>query len=240
MNGTATLLTTIVSLDPIHVYFEADERNYLKYTRLAAEGRRPSSRDRDNPVFVSLTDEDAFAHQGRMDFVDNQLDAATGTMQGRARLDNPGLLFVPNLFVRLRLPGSGRYEALVVADEAILRDQAHRYVLVADGEGKVGRKTVTLGPLIAGLRVVREGLSADDRVIVKGVQAARAGGAVALKEEPLAIDEGRWEEETRLTALSDVLPTSTASNPANGRPGERLAAASPGTPASSETEGEGE
>ena len=114
-----TLLTTIVSLDPIYAYFEADEGSLLKYMRLASSGQRPSSREYKNPVHVGLGDEDGFPHDGVMDFVDNQLDRGTGTIVGRAVLPNPDLSLIPGLFARLRLPGSGQYQGILVPDEAI-------------------------------------------------------------------------------------------------------------------------
>src|SRR5262249_5713934 len=125
-----TLLTTIVSLDPIYVYFEADEAAFLKYSRLAQSGPRPSSRDYNNPVRVAFGDETEFTHEGRMDFVDNQLDRGTGTIIARAILPNTDLMLAPGLFARLRLPGSGAYRATLLSDEAIGSDQAQKFVYV--------------------------------------------------------------------------------------------------------------
>src|SRR5881397_1239555 len=129
-----TLLTTIVSLDPIYAYFEADEGSLLKYDRLARTGQRPSSRDYKNPVHVALADEDGFPHEGAMDFVDNQVDRGTGTIVGRALLPNPDLSLIPGLFARLRLPGSGQYRAILLPDEAIGSDQSQKFVYLVDGE----------------------------------------------------------------------------------------------------------
>src|SRR5262249_52607192 len=127
-----TLLTTIVSLDPIYAYFEADERSFLKYERLRLSGQRPSSRVYHNPVHVALADENDFAHEGYMDFVDNQLDRGTGTIVGRAVLPNPDLTLTPGLFGRLRLPGSGAYQAILLPDEAVGTDQSQKFVFVVD------------------------------------------------------------------------------------------------------------
>src|SRR5262249_27109943 len=154
-SGT-TLLTTIVTLDPIHCYFEADERAYLKYVRLAQRGERPSSRDVNNPVEVATADETGFPHKGWMDFVDNQFDAGTGTMVGRALIPNPDLLLSPGLFVRLRLPGSGRHHATLVPDEAIATDLDQKFVWVVDTENHAQYRRITIGPLHEGLRIVRE------------------------------------------------------------------------------------
>ena len=180
-----TLLTTIVSLDPIYAYFEADEGSLLKYNRLARLGQRPSSRDYKNPVHVALADEEGFPHPGVMDFVDNQVDRGTGTIVGRALLPNSDLSLLPGLFARLRLPGSGQYQAILVPDEAIGSDQSQRFVYVIDGEDKAQYRTVKTGPLIDGLRVVREGVGPEDRVIVAGLQRVRPGVKVDAQQETI-------------------------------------------------------
>lgn len=173
----SSLLTTIVSLNPIHFEFEASEADYLKYTRLANSGRRISSRDAQNPVAVRLSDEEAFVHQGTMDFVDNVLDPNTGTLRGRAVFDNESLLLLPGVFGRLRLFG-GESDALLIPDGAIASDLANKIVMVVADDGTVVQKTVKLGPIIDGLRVVRAGLTAKDSVIVSGIQRARPGQKV--------------------------------------------------------------
>jgi RND family efflux transporter MFP subunit len=182
----ATLLTTIVSLDPIHCYFDGDERQYLKYVRLAQSGQRPSSRDVNNPVEVGLADEPGFPHKGWMDFVDNQLDAGTGTIIGRALIPNPDHLLAPGLFVRIRLPGERLAHATLLPDEAIGTDLDQKFVWVVDGDQKAEYRRVTLGPLHEGLRIVREGVGPDDRVVVAGVQRVRLGITVAPEERSLA------------------------------------------------------
>lgn len=171
----STLLTTIVSLDPVHVYFTADEQAYLRYQRLAGKGVRPSSRNAPNPVRLQLADELDFPHTGHMDFVDNQLDQGTGTIQGRAVFPNPDGLLTPGLFARVRLLGEGPYRALLVPDQAIGTDQAQRIVYVVDGKNAVRPQTVRLGRMVGSLRVIREGLSADDRVVINGLQRIRPG-----------------------------------------------------------------
>jgi membrane fusion protein, multidrug efflux system len=195
-----TLLTTIVSLDPIYVYFEVDERAYLKYTRLALEGLRPSSRDIQNPVEVGFADEEGFPHRGNMDFVDNQLDPNTGTMIGRAVLPNPDLSLAPGLFARLRLVGSGEYRALLIPDAAIGTDQAQKFVYVIEADDTAQYRKVTLGPLIDGLRVVRSGLSATDRVVVSGMQRLRPDAMVVPEEQ--SIGSSRAAADGRATNLS--------------------------------------
>jgi membrane fusion protein, multidrug efflux system len=180
-----TLLTTIVSLDPIYAYFDADEGSLLKYNRLARLGQRPSSRDYRNPVHVALADEEGFPHPGVMDFVDNQVDRGTGTIVGRAVLPNSDLSLLPGLFARLRLPGSGQYQAILVPDEAIGSDQSQKFVFLVDGESKAQYRTVKIGPLIDGLRVVREGVGPEDRVIVAGLQRVRPGVKVDAQQETI-------------------------------------------------------
>jgi membrane fusion protein, multidrug efflux system len=185
----ATLLTTVVSLDPIHCYFEVDERAVLKYTDLAAVGRRASSRDAPNPVLLQVADEDGYPHVGKMDFVDNAIDPSTGTLTGRAIFPNPDLKLTPGLFARVRLIGSGKYRATLLPDAAIGTDQAERFVLVVDGENKVARKKVVPGPMIEGFRIVREGVTAADRVVVAGLQAVRPGSVVDPQDAPLQVPE---------------------------------------------------
>src|SRR5438874_6139830 len=180
-----TLLTTIVSLDPIYAYFEADEASLLKYDRLARSGQRRSSRDYQNPVHVALAGEEGFPHDGVMDFVDNQLDRGTGTIVGRALLPNPDLSLIPGLFARLRLPGSGQYRAILLPDEAIGSDQSQKFVYLVDGESKAQYRTVKIGPLVDGLRVVREGVGPEDRVVVAGLQRVRPGLKVDAQEDPM-------------------------------------------------------
>lgn len=185
----STLLTTVVSLDPIHAYFEVDERAYLKYTNLAQSGARPSSRDVQNVVLLQLVDETGFPHRGHMDFVDNALDVTTGTLQGRAIIPNPDLKLAPGLFARLRLIGSGRYRAVLLPDSAVGTDQSERFVFVV-GEGeKVERRSVALGPMIEGFRVIREGVSADDRVVISGIQTARSGAVVVPDDTTIEAPE---------------------------------------------------
>ena len=181
-----TLLTTIVSLDPLHVYFEANERDYLKYVRLAKTGERPSSRDFKNPVYVGTADEKGFPHEGYMDFVDNQIDRGTGTIQGRAIIPNPDGVLAPGLFVRLRLIGSGRYKALLIPDDAIQSDQAQKFVWVVDDQNRVRYRQIKIGTLHDGHRVVTEGLTPSDRVITHGVQRARPDIVVEAEEKPIA------------------------------------------------------
>lgn len=178
-DGASTLLTSIVSLDPIYIYFDVDEATYLKNNRLWFEGRRPSSRDTPNPVQVTLTGETKPSHEGRMDFIDNRLDVSTGTLRSRAVIPNKDLSILPGQFGRVRLIGSAPYEALLLPDTAIATDQSRKIVFVVKDDNTVEAKPVTLGPLDEGLRVVREGINPEDKVIVDGLQRARVGAKVS-------------------------------------------------------------
>jgi multidrug efflux system membrane fusion protein len=176
--GSSTQLTSIVSLDPIHIYFDVDETTYQRNNRLWFEGKRPSSRDTANPVEVTLTGETKPSHEGKMDFLDNRLDVSTGTLRSRAVIPNKDLSILPGQFGRIRLIGSAPYEALLLPDTAIATDQSRKIVFVVKDDNSVEAKPVVLGPLDEGLRVIREGLKADDKVIIDGLQRARVGAKV--------------------------------------------------------------
>ncbi|MGB1561612.1 MAG: efflux RND transporter periplasmic adaptor subunit [Sinimarinibacterium flocculans] len=178
-----TVLTSVVSVDPIHVYFDGDERSYLRYTELASRGERPSEREARLPVYVGLANEDGYPHGGEMDFIDNALDPRTGTIRARAVLPNPDGRFTPGLFARVQLVGSGRYTATLVDERAIGTDQSRRFVYVVDDLGAVQHREVQLGGTHEGLRVVRSGLVPGERVIVGGLQRVRPGAIVAAQEQ---------------------------------------------------------
>jgi RND family efflux transporter MFP subunit len=169
------LLTTIVSLDPVYVYFTADEQSVLHYTRMDLSGARQSSRVTPNPVLLRLADEEDYMHKGHMDFVDNQIDFATGTMRVRAIVDNPDYLLVPGMFADVKLLGEGPYAALLIPDTAINSDQTIRFVYVVGENNTVERRQIKPGRMFEGLRVIRDGLKPDDQVIINGTQRVRAG-----------------------------------------------------------------
>ncbi len=164
----ATLLSTIVSLDPIQFIFDISEADYLRYARLRISGERPSSRETPNPVRLKLADETTWAHEGHMDFVDNALNDRSGTLRGRAIFDNKNGLLTPGVFARLALFG-GDAEALLIPDTAIVSDQARKIVLTVNAENVVTATPVTLGTISDGLRVIKGGLKADDHVIIEGI-----------------------------------------------------------------------
>jgi multidrug efflux system membrane fusion protein len=173
----ATLLTSIVSIDPIHFAFDGSEADFIRYARLAAAGARPSSRDVQNPVAVRLADETEYKHLGRMDFVDNVVSTRTGSIRGRAIFENKDGLLTPGFFGRLRLFG-GERDAFLLPDSAIASDQANKIVFTVAEDGTVAIKRVELGPIVDGLRVIRSGLAPEDRVVIEGLARARPGQKV--------------------------------------------------------------
>jgi RND family efflux transporter MFP subunit len=185
---TATLLTTVVSIDPIYVYFEGDEQSYLKYAALARAGSRPSSRDAQNPIYMGLADEDGFPHLGHVDFVDNRLNPETGTIRARAVFSNKERLFTPGLYARLKLIGSGRYRAMLIQDRAVGTDQDKKFVFVLKPDSTVDYRPVQLGRLVDGFRIVRTGLRPGDLVVINGLQRIRPGTKVAAKLAPMTPD----------------------------------------------------
>jgi multidrug efflux system membrane fusion protein len=176
----ATLLTTIVSLDPIHFIFEVSESDFLRYSRLFLSGERVSSRDASNPVRIKLADEPNWPHTGKMDFVDNQLNPRSGTLRGRAIIDNKNQLLQPGLFGRLQLWG-GEADALLIPDSAVVSDQARKIIFAVGADNVVKGQPVELGPMIDGLRVVRSGLKPQDKVVIDGLAnpMVRPGAKVA-------------------------------------------------------------
>lgn len=180
VDANTTLLTTVVSLDPVYAYFEGDEQVYLRSPDLAQRGTR-------NPVFVGLSTEEGFPHEGVMDFVDNQVNPDTGTIRGRAVLSNRGREFTPGLFARIRLQGTDKQRAILVDDKAILTDQDRKYVYVL-GEGNTAqRRDIKPGRAVEGLRIVTAGLNAGDKVIVHGIQKVFFPG---MPVQPQAIEMG--------------------------------------------------
>jgi len=177
-SGTAALLTTIVSIDPIYVSFEGDEQVYLKYNELARRGERTSSRDAANPVQMGLANETGYPHNGQMVFVDNQVDPRTGTIRARATFANKDGYFTPGLFARVKLLGHDRYSAVLVDDRAIGTDQNQKFVYVVDANDTVTYRAVKIGRLTDGLRIVHEGLTPGENVVVNGLQRVKPGTVV--------------------------------------------------------------
>jgi RND family efflux transporter MFP subunit len=181
--GNTTLLATIVSTDPIRFEFTYDEASFLRYERLANSGPDDVSQNKGLKVLLRLIDEQEFKHEGAIDFVDNVIDRSTGTIRGRAQVSNARGLFTPGMFARVRVPGSLPYEALLVPDTAIASEQVRKYVMVVNGENAATQKYVTLGQLVGNLRVIKEGLAPDDRVVVNGLSRIRPGVKVNPQEQ---------------------------------------------------------
>jgi RND family efflux transporter MFP subunit len=181
--GGTTLLATIVSTDPIRFEFTIDEASYLRYQRILSRTKESASRGKGIGIKLKLIDEKSFDHTGKIDFVDNVIDRSSGTIRGRALVDNPNGLFTPGMFARIQVPGSERYQGLLVPDVAVGSEQARKFVYVVGADGTVGQKYITLGQLVGTkLRVVKEGLAPDDRVIVNGMARARPGQKVTPQE----------------------------------------------------------
>jgi multidrug efflux system membrane fusion protein len=181
--GNTTMLATIVSMDPIRFEFTLDEASLLRYQRLAA-GRTEVAGLGGTSVRLKLLDETEFSHSARMDFVDNVIDRASGTIRGRAQLENPDGLFTPGMFARVQVPASAPYQALMVPDAAIGSEQARKFVYLIDQDNVARLRYVTLGQLVDDLRVIKEGLSAGDRVVVNGLMRVRQGVKVTPEEQP--------------------------------------------------------
>lgn len=180
------MLATIVSTDPIRFEFTMDEASYLRYERSSSSGKEVTGRDGSVVVALKLIDEADFPHRGYMDFVDNVIDRSSGTIRGRAVFSNPDSLFTPGMFARIRVPGSPTYQALLVPAAAIGTEQIRKYVLAVDKDNVAQQKYVTLGQLSDGLRVIKDGLDENDRVIVNGLMRARPGLKVTPEEQGAA------------------------------------------------------
>ncbi|MBT2766675.1 efflux RND transporter periplasmic adaptor subunit [Stenotrophomonas sp. ISL-67] len=198
---SASVLTTLVSLDTVFVYFDADEGTFLRYAQMARNGERPSERDSELPVKVGLSGEEGFPHQGKVDFLDNQVTRSTGTIRVRALLDNAERAFTPGLFARVQLLGSGEFQAMLIDDKAVLTDQDRKYVYVVDKEGKAQRRDIQLGRTAEGLRIVQQGLAAGDRVIIDGVQKVFMPG-MPVQAKAVAMQPAAAAVPVRATALN--------------------------------------
>jgi RND family efflux transporter MFP subunit len=203
VNSGQTVLTTLVSLDPIYVSFDGDEQEYLEYIEQARATAGTSNAPRSR-VQVGLANESDYPHSGTLVFVDNALDPMTGTIRSRALLANPDRRFTPGLFARIKLIGSSQRDAVLVNDSAIGTDQTERYVLVLAKGNRLESRPVRLGPLVDGLRLVEAGLHAGELVVVNGLQRVRPGAEVS----PLraAMGEGPPDEKARLIARNGSVP----------------------------------
>ena len=174
ING-GTLLSSVVSMDPMYLYFDADEQSYLRYSEIARSDQRAGSHDAARPVQVGLANEEGFPHTGAVDFVDNQLNPQTGTIRARAVLQNKDGVYTPGMFARVQLLGGNEYSAILIEDRAVNTDQSQKYVFVLGPHNVIEYRQVKLGRVIDGLRVVREGLKSGDVIVVNGAQRVHPG-----------------------------------------------------------------
>jgi RND family efflux transporter MFP subunit len=192
-SNQSTLLTTVVSVDPIYVSFEGDEQVYLKYHELAHRGDKqvgPSA------VQMGLANEQGYPHVGSFVFIDNQIDPRTGTIRARAAFDNKDGFFTPGLFARVKLLGQDSFKAVLVDDRAVGTDQSQKFVYVVTPDNKVAYRTVKVGRLTDGLRIITEGLRSGEQVVVNGLQRVRPGAVIAPQE--VAMDAREADEASRL------------------------------------------
>jgi len=179
VQADSTLLTNVVSVDPIYAYFNVDERSVLKYQQQVRLGKLADARSAEVPVYLQLDNEKGFPHQGVIDFINNQFNASTGTLQVRGLFPNANGFLIPGAFVRIRVAGSPRHQALLITDRAVGADQGTKYVLVVGAENVVTVRPLELGPEVDGLRVVRNGLKGDEQVIINGIVNAKPGSKVS-------------------------------------------------------------
>jgi RND family efflux transporter MFP subunit len=178
VSADTSLLTTIVSIDPIYFYFDVDERSFLAYERNLQIGSAADSKKKQLPVLIKLTDEKEPTRKGVLDFVDNRVDQATGTMRARASVENKDMFLTPGLFGTIRVPGSTPYQGVLIPDEAVGTDQDRRIVWVVAEDGIASARVVRPGPRIDGYRIVRDGLKGDETIVISGLQRVRAGAKV--------------------------------------------------------------
>jgi RND family efflux transporter MFP subunit len=209
VTANTTQLTTVVTLDPIWFLFEGAESFLLKYQREEKLGQRGSSRVVANPLDIQLADENGYPHRGHMVFVDNAIDPQSGTIRAEAEFSNPDHFLTPGMFGRARLLASGTYQALLIPDESIITDQTRRLVFVMDKGGKVAAREVETGPLVIGLRVVRSGLKATDKVVLDGLARLAPGmgvNATLIKLTPRAADTAPQSEPLTAPPSSQATP----------------------------------
>ncbi len=185
----ATLLTTLVSVDPIYAYIDVDEATVLKYQDLDRQGLRKNNNGH-IPIDLALGNSETFAYKGSIDFIDNQIDSTTGTLHARAVIPNPDRNLIPGAFARMRVTGSGKYTGMLIPDFAISTDQDKKIVYVVGADKMIQTREVTPGRLMNGLRVIRSGLDETDLVVLDHLQMIRPGMPVSPQEEPLHENTG--------------------------------------------------
>jgi RND family efflux transporter MFP subunit len=202
-NG-GTLLTTVVSVDPMYVYFDMDERTVLRVRQLIREGKARSARETEWPVALGLATEDGFPHRGTIDFEDNQVNPRTGTLRVRGVLHNKDEALSPGLFARVRVPIGRAHRALLVTDRAIDTDQGQKVLYVVNEKNEVVSRAVRLGALHHGLREITEGLNPGERVIVSGLQQVRPG--VPVEPKLVGMPTSRARDQGGTARVASVTP----------------------------------
>ena len=208
-----TVMTRVVSINPIWFSFEGAESFYLKNLRQDRRGERGSSRSTANPVQIQLADETGYRWEGRMEFLDNAIDPNSGTIRARAIVRNPDGFLTPGMFGRARLLGSGTYRAMMIPDSAIVADQTRKLVWVVGRDNKITQRPVETGPVVEGLRVIRAGLAPTDRVAIDGIGRLQPGMPVTPKPGRIALQPGGNAPPTSPI----VTPPSAQATPAGGR-----------------------
>jgi multidrug efflux system membrane fusion protein len=204
---SASLLTTLVSDDPVYVYFDADEQTYLRYAKAKHDHARANG---ESDVYIGLVDEDGYPHPGQLDFIDNQVDATTGTIRARAALANPDGRYTPGLFARVRLIGGENHDAVLVEDRAVGTDLSKQFVLTLTKDNRVEYRLVELGPEINGLRVVTQGLAPNDLIVVNGLQHVRPGQSVAATRVPMSDAAGGLTQVAAQPRAEAVTPAAAS------------------------------
>jgi multidrug efflux system membrane fusion protein len=214
---SASLLTTLVSDDPVYVYFDADEQTYLRYAKVQHDLARANNSP--SEVFIGLVDEDGYPHSGHLDFVDNQVDPTTGTIRARAALANPNGRYTPGLFARVRLIGGEDHDSVLIEDRAVGTDLSKKFVLALTADNRIEYRLVELGPEINGLRVVTHGLAPNDLIVVSGLQHVRPGQTVAPTRAAMSDDVGALAQ-----VAAQPIPATSSPGDAVGRLAQTVAA----------------
>jgi multidrug efflux system membrane fusion protein len=213
VNAGQSQLTSLVSTEKMYAYFDVDEQSYLKYLRLSEDGKRADTRDATaNPVYMALADDSDFQHMGNIDFVDNSVNQQTGTIRIRASFSNNDNKLLPGLFARIKLVGSDSYQGILIDEKAIGTDLNNKYVLVVNAENQLEYRAVKLGEKVNGLRIVREGLTATDKIVVNGLQRVMPNIQIAPKLVNMATDDqlaGLRKNQQLLDKTSSALTAET-------------------------------
>jgi multidrug efflux system membrane fusion protein len=206
---SASLMTTLVSDDPVYVYFDADEQTYLRYAKAKHDHALANSSASD--VYIGLVDEDGYPHPGQVDFIDNQVDATTGTIRARAALANPDGRYTPGLFARVRLIGGEDHDSVLIEDRAVGTDLSKKFVLTLTKDNHIEYRLVELGPEINGLRVVTQGLAPNELIVVNGLQHVRPGQMVAATRVAMSDSAGGLTQVAAQPSPQPVSATPAAS-----------------------------